>query len=335
MNVSSFLAGFLVALTCFSKVGLATQKKPSLTIAHVVAKETALGRSTDRIVESLNQAGFSAKAIHAITTLPGTTVAGEISGMQALKKDDIQMMFLSDGPCANVSTLCSFFTMPFLFNNTEHATTVADHASVMDAMNKDFEKSGLHLLAIYENGWRQMYSPDEQILSPEQIKGKHFRVMQSNAYMRFVSAMGGLPKPAPWPDVMELTRSRSVQVFEVPIQVFYTSKLYDVNKYITMSNHIYSVFYALVSTHFWNGLNATQKEKLKKIVWEERIRQRKGNEEDSSLIVDKLSKMKDVKVVTLTEAQRTKFKDATSGVFVEFKPKFPKELLSPLELGKK
>ena len=304
-------------------------------VSHVVTKDTALGRSVDSIVGALKQAGFAAKAHHEITTWPGLQVKGELAGMQAMKKDEISLLFLTDGPCANVAPKCTVFTMPFLFKNTEEATKFADNPEVMKALDEEFSKNGMKLLAIYENGWRQTYSPETLVTSPEQVKGKKFRVMQSPAYMKFVSSMGGLPTPSAWGDVYALTKAKTVFAFEAPLAIFFGNKLYDHNKNVTLTSHVYSVFYALVSEKRWNSLSEDQKNKVKKIVWEQRLKQRKDNAADEKKILEKLKAMDGVKIHEPTPAEFGVFKDTTKVVFEEFKSKYPAEILKAIEEARK
>jgi tripartite ATP-independent transporter DctP family solute receptor len=311
-----------------------SDKLKEVNIAHVVAKDTALGRSIDRIAKKLNEEGFKATSHHAITTWPGIQTKGEIAGMQALKSNQLQILFLTDGPCVNIAPSCAIFTMPFLFNDTAQAIRIADNKSVINSLDSEFQKNDMILLSIFENGPRQFYSKNKQILTPDDLKEKKFRVMQSSAYMRFVTSMGAIPNPTSWPDVKNATETGIVYAFEAPLQIFYSSDLHKINKYITVSNHIYSVFYALVGKTFWNSLDQIQKDKVRKIVWEERIRQRKENTEDEKKILEELKKTAGISVVQLNTSQRKPFKDTTKVVFDEFKPKFSEAILKALEAEK-
>lgn len=306
---------------------------PQLDIAMIIQKETPLGKSVSRIVDALNANGFKSKGHYSIAQWPGQKQSGEIGVMNAIKAGEVQMMMLSDGPCANIAPACSIFTMPFVLNGYEHAWKVADSKAVLDQIGGEFQKQGLRLIAIYENGWRHFFSPKETIKDPAQIKEKKFRVMQSSAYMKFVSSMDGIPTPTAWPDVYAQTKAGVVYGFEVPIPPFYTAKLYEVNKYLTLSEHMYSVFYALVSEQAWQKLTPAQRDTLTKIVWEERVRQRKENAVDSEEKLEALKKQ-GMTVYKLSAAERNNFKKATAPVWEEFKSKFSPEVIKAIEEAK-
>jgi tripartite ATP-independent transporter DctP family solute receptor len=303
----------------------------TIKIGHAIEKETPLGRSIDRIAEGLTKQGFQAEAKHKIAEWPGTNARGEMAILQALKKDELQMMFLSDGPCSNIAPKCGIFTMPFLFADSEAAYKAADSELILKEISSDFEKQGIHLLAIYENGWRQFFSPKETIKDPAQIKDQKFRVMQSPVYMSFATSMGGNPTPTAWSDVYNQTKAGIVYGFEGPVPAFYSAKLYEVNKHMTLTNHMYSVFYALVNEQTWKKLDGSQKEALRKVVWDERVRQRKENDDDYQDKIGAMKKMKDMKVHKPTAKEIAEFKKATTPVYEEFKAKLSPEVQAYLE----
>lgn len=314
----------------FLNVGLAGSANASdlsVKFGHAIEKETALGKSADRIIERLSKiSGVKGEAMHRVVEWPGVSTRGEIAIIQALKKNELQMAFLSDGPCSNIAPKCSLFTMPFIVNNPEQAYKLSDSDAVLKDIGSDFEKQGLHLLAVFENGWRQFYSSKELIKSPDQIKGQKLRVMQSPAYMAFATALGGSATPTAWPDVYKQTKAGIVHSFEVPVPPFFTAKLYEVNKNVTLTNHMYSVFYAVVNEQTWKALDDKKKEELKKIVWDERLKQRKENEHDNQSRIADLKKMKDMKVYTPSADELAKFKTATATVYEEFKSRYSNDV---------
>jgi TRAP-type C4-dicarboxylate transport system substrate-binding protein len=89
---------------------------------------------------------------------------------------------------------------------------------------------------------------------------------------------------------------------------------------------MYSVFYAVVNEQTWKALDDKKKEELKKIVWDERLKQRKENEHDNQSRIADLKKMKDMKVYTPTADELAKFKTATATVYEEFKSRYSNDV---------
>ena len=302
-----------------------------MNIAHVVGKQTALGQSVEKISEKLRKIGFTSNINHTIKEWPGVPMQGELAGMKAAEKGELQLLWVTDGPTANICPNCSIFTMPYLFANTAQATAFADNKATLQAIGKDLEKSGLHLLAIYENGWRQTFGVKENIKSPEQLKDKKFRVMQSPAYIRMVTSMGGVPNPTAWGDVYAAAKSGVLYAYEAPVNIYWAAKQYEVAPHMTETNHIYSVFFATVSKKVWDGLSADERKKIEDIIWEERTVQRAQNKKDADDLIKKMAKIPGFTDYKLTPQELAKFRDTTKVVFEDFKGKFDPEMLKAVE----
>jgi tripartite ATP-independent transporter DctP family solute receptor len=285
-----------------------------LKMASLVTADSALGAAMENIGNDAQKAGFEVSKDYSISTIPGTKGKGELAMMQAVSKGLYDLIFLTDGPCANIAPACAMFSIPYLFNDQEHATKVADNSAIIDHISKDFSKENMKLLAIYENGWRHVFSPVETVKSPDQLKDKKFRTMQSPIYLSFVNALGAKPNPTAWNDVYEVTKAKVVYAIEAPMTAFYESKLHETNKYVTLNHHVYSVFYAIVNKDYFEKLSKADQEVLQKTIWDNRVEQRRRNQEKEKIVMNSLEKTKGVVIYKPSPQEMEKFRQAGAKV---------------------
>lgn len=143
-------------------------------------------------------------------------------------------------PTARISGFCKelqIFDMPFLFPNKETAYKIFDGPEGKEILGA-LESSGIKGLAIYEDGFKQ-FTCNQKIEKASDFKGLKFRTMESAIIMEQFKAMGANPVPVDFGELYNALQQKTVDGQENPLVTIESVRLYEVQKYLLMSNHAY------------------------------------------------------------------------------------------------
>ena len=119
----------------------------------------------------------------------------------------------------------------------------------------ELEEAGLHGLGYMENGMRQLTNNKKEIHHPEDLNGMKLRTMQVQAHVDFWNSLGCSAEGSPF---SELYTNLSTGVFdgeENPIAHIFSQKFYEVQKYITISDHVFTAYVPVMTVDFWDSLS--------------------------------------------------------------------------------
>ncbi len=151
--------------------------------------------------------------------------------------------------------------LPFLFNGWEDAKAVYT-GEVGQYITKNLpEKAGLRCLAITVNGFRQ-FSSNKSMMSIEEMAGQRFRVPNVPHFLKMVEALNANPIAMPLTEVFTALEQDVVDGQENPYATIQTSSMYEVQKYVLESNHMFSPSHWVINEEFYQELTDEQKEVL-------------------------------------------------------------------------
>jgi len=165
----------------------------------------------------------------------------------------LDMMIAGQGVIANYEPKISAVGLPFLFAKDELVDSVLD-GPIGKEIAKDLPSRGLHLLAYWDNGFRQISNNRHPIFGPEDIKGLKIRVPVDRMSMSIIRTMGANPIPLPFAEVYISLQRGEIDGQENPIVNIYSAKLYEVQKYLTVINYKYESNPLIISEKTWRRL---------------------------------------------------------------------------------
>jgi C4-dicarboxylate-binding protein DctP len=118
------------------------------------------------------------------------------------------------------------------------------------------KKTGVRTLGVGENGFRNFTNRARPVKSPEDMKGLKIRTMENPAHMAMVKALGATPTPIAWGEVYMALQQGVVDGQENPVSVIEIGKFYEVQKYLTLDGHVYSVLPILMNDKLYTSLPA-------------------------------------------------------------------------------
>ncbi|WP_455483803.1 TRAP transporter substrate-binding protein [Haemophilus parahaemolyticus] len=144
--------------------------------------------------------------------------------------------------------------IPFIFKDREHVYKVLD-GEVGQGLLKDLEAQGLKGLAFWDVGFRAFSNSKHPVTKPEDIKGLKVRTNQNPMYIEAFKLLGGNPVPMPLAELYTALETRAVDAQEHPIGIFWSSKLYEVQKYLSLTNHGYTPLIVVMNKAKFDSLS--------------------------------------------------------------------------------
>jgi tripartite ATP-independent transporter DctP family solute receptor len=262
---------------------------------------------------------------------PNGQLGGDRQAIEAVQLGTIQMTIPAVAVLSGFEPKFQVFDLPFLFRDKKAAYAALDGA-LGQKLNALLLPIGLRNLAYAENGFRNITDNRGPIHKPEDLKGLKIRTMENPVHIATFKCLGANPTPMSFGELYTALQQKTVDAQENPIPLIYTTKFYEVQKYLTLSGHVYAATALLMNDKFFAGLPKD----LQKIVQEgaERYRteQRKMSDRQDREMLAQLKKA-GMEINELTPAEKQVFVRATQPVYGEFGDKIGKDLVDLARKG--
>lgn len=305
MQRKTFLIHSL-ALAAALFTGAASAQAVKLTLAHGTAldnpRHTAALKFAD-VVKAKSNGRIE-------VTVAGAAQLGDDAAMiTALRTGALDMSANSQGAVANVVPEYAAFGMPFLFASQAHAWKVMDGPAGKELAEKSAEK-GLVVLGYWDNGIRHMSNSKRPLLKPEDLKGMKMRTPPDAVTVDIMQALGAEAQQIKFAELYVALQQGVVDGQENPLVNIHASKLYEVQKFISLTGHKYEMTPFLMSKRTWDRLSDADRKAVQESAVEATALQRRlSQESDDKLIAD--LKAKGVRVDNVDKAA---FEKGTSAV---------------------
>ncbi len=203
------------------------------------------------------------------------SLGNETEILQQIQMNTIQMAIVTGGPFDTFEPITRVINYPFLFKDNAQADEILDGPLGAEVL-KSLEKSKMKGLCFSENGFRNLTNNKRPVNTPDDIKGLKIRVMSSTIHQAIWKALGANPTPMPWPIYTELEQG-VIDGQENPLWVMEVYKFYEIQKYMTMTRHVYSYHIDVASLDWWNGLDKKKQDLIQKTMHDAAVFQRQDN----------------------------------------------------------
>ncbi|QLF71516.1 TRAP transporter substrate-binding protein (plasmid) [Peteryoungia desertarenae] len=176
----------------------------------------------------------------------GGALGGDLQATQALRSGVQEAVVTSSSPLVGIEPALGVFDLPFLFANAQEAYQILD-GEFGDMMNEKLEAAGLINLAYWENGFRNLSNSVRPVTKWEDFEGMKVRVMQNNIFLDTFQNLGANATPMAFGEVFSALETKAIDAQENPYVTIDTSKFFEVQNYITETNHAYTPFLFLFS----------------------------------------------------------------------------------------
>jgi TRAP-type transport system periplasmic protein len=267
------------------------------------------GRAVKVFAEQVEKASGGKMKVRAIGA---AALGSDVQMQQALIGGAQEMMVGSTATLVGITKEMALWDTPFLFANAKEADAVLDGPVGQKVMAKLPEK-GLVGLAYWENGFRNLTNSKRPVTRLEDLEGIKLRVMQNNVYLDSFKMLGANAVPLPFSELFSALETKTVDGQENPYNTILSSKFYEVQKYVSVTNHVYSPWIVLVSKKWWDGLSKDEQKVLSDAARASRDFERKDTRDEAAKALADL-KGKGMQINELSPAETERMRDKLTRV---------------------
>ena len=181
-----------------------------------------------------------------VQVFPASQLGSERDMVEGLQLGSLEMTLTSTGSMGNFVPQVKLFNLPFLFKDRESCYRALD-GEIGTQIADRFVKVGIRSLGWYENGFRNITNSKVAVNSPADMKGIKIRVMEDDVFILTMKSLGASPLPMAFGELYTALEQKTVDAQENPLAVIYSSRFFEVQKYLAMTGHFYSLAVLLIS----------------------------------------------------------------------------------------
>ena len=267
------------------------------------------GRAVKLFAEQVEKASGGKMRVRAI----GAAALGPDTQMQqALIGGAQEMMVGSTATLVGITKEMALWDTPFLFNSAKEADIILD-GPIGEKVKARLQDKGLVGLVYWENGFRNLTNSKRPVTKLEDLDGIKLRVMQNNVFLDSFRSLGANAVPLPFSELFSALETGAVDGQENPFNTILSSKFDEVQKYLTVTNHVYSPWIVTVSKKWWDGLSPAEQKILTDAARASRDFERKDTREEAVRALAEL-KAKGMRVNELSPAEAARMRDKLTRV---------------------
>ena len=318
LKLKIVLASALLAL------GLGAQAAPVvIKFSHVVAADTPKGKASEFFAK---KAGELTKGAVKVEVYANSALYKDKEEMEALQIGSVQMLAPSLAKFGPLGVKeFEAFDFPFMFDDTAELHKVTQGPAGAALLAK-LEPKGIKGLAYWDNGFKS-FSANFPVKAPADLKGKKLRIQSSKVLEEQIRSVGGIPQVMAFSEVYQALQTGVVDGTENPISNFYTQKMHEVQKHLTLTNHGYLGYAVIVNKKFWDGLPADVRGQLEQAMKEATVYANKIAQDENDQALEGVKKSGKTAVYAPTKEERDAFKKAMTPVHAKMADRVGKETL--------
>jgi len=246
--------------------------------------------------------------------------------IEMLREGTLEMTFPSLPTLAGFDKRFMIFDFPFLLKDERIADRII-HGNFVRKLLDMLEPYGFYGLTLAENGFRDMTNSHHAITRLEDFKGLKIRTMQNALHIDTWKALGAEPVPLPFAKLYNAMRSKEVDGQENPITTIYGDKFYEVQKYLTLTHHVYSPFVLLFSKKLWDKIPAEDKPVIQQAAKEGALYTAEVNRKRKDEYLAELEK-KGMCIGQISAAEMARIQEAVKPVIDKYKNEIGLDLVN-------
>lgn len=234
-----------------------------------------------------------------VQLFPNRQLGDERQMLEGMRFGTVDAGVITNAVIGQIEPAFSVNDLPFLFASEEQAHKALDGALGTD-LGKRVESKGIVALGYMEGGFRNMINNKRPVSAPVDIQGVKYRVMQNPIYIDMFNSLGGAAVPMAWGETFTAVQQGTIDGLEIPLAVIEANKYYEVTKFLSLTNHTYSMIGLMVSKRTLDKLTPEQRAAVIAAGKAATIQQRTTVKADTKGILTKLEKS-GMKVNTISD----------------------------------
>ncbi|WP_028470143.1 TRAP transporter substrate-binding protein [Neptunomonas japonica] len=297
-----------------------------IKFSHVVAENTPKGQMALKF-KALVEERLAGKV--EVDVFPSSQLFGDNKVLEAMLLGDVQLAAPSLSKLQKYTKQLQIFDLPFLFKDMESVERFQQGPDGQKLLSS-LESKGLVGLGYLHNGMKQL-SASNPLKVPADAAGRKFRIMTSDVLQAQFEAIDAVPLKKPFSEVFTLLQTQAIDGQENTWSNIYSKKFFEVQPFITESNHGVLDYLVVTSAEFWMSLDKELQVEVKKalddaIAYGNGIAAEKASQDKQQIIDSKRSE-----VVNLTDAERQQWVNAMKPVWAQFEEEIGADLIKAAE----
>ncbi|MGR3756088.1 MAG: TRAP transporter substrate-binding protein [Tranquillimonas sp.] len=252
MKLASFTTAAAVSALL---AGQALAAETTLKFGHVGNPGSLFEATANKFAECVN--GASGDKVE-VQVFGASQLGNDKELLQKLKLNQVDFA-LPSSVMSSVSDVFGIFEMPYIIKDRDHMRRV--QAEMMDSFQQAAEDKGYHIVGLAENGFRNITNNVRPINKPEDLKGVKLRTPNGAWRVKMFQEYGANPTPMAFSDVFTALQTGVIDGQENPYAQIASAKFQEVQKYLSITGHVYTPAYILTSKKAWDkwddGVKAT------------------------------------------------------------------------------
>ncbi|MYZ43433.1 TRAP transporter substrate-binding protein [Schauerella aestuarii] len=298
------------------------QAQSTLRMAYALSTSSHYGAGGNAFAKSLEN---SSAGKYKVQQFANSALGGEREVIEGLQLGTIDLAIVSTGATLNFVPETGVFDIPFLLRDLPHARAVLDGPTGQNMLAK-FPKRGLIALAWGEQGFRHLTNNVRPVATPADAKGLKIRTTENPIHIAAFRQIGILPTPMAWPEVATALQQGTIDGQENPLSVITSAKLSQIQKYLSLTGHVYGPALVLMSPSVYDGLSDKEKAAFQQAGKDSARAMRDYVDAIEINGVEQLKK----EGMQVTEVDRDAFAKAVEPAYPEYYKKFDKALIQSI-----
>lgn len=285
----------LTAVLCIMLFAAAATAAPKeFAIANDSTDDTVTGLMTQKLKEVLEA---KSKGAFKVATFPNSQLGSDREITQSCQNGELAFVVQNTAPQVNFVPKAAVFDLPNLFPNKKVARAALD--KFQRDIEPEYAKAGIIMLGFGDQGFRVL-SSNKAINKIEDFKGLKLRTMENKYHVQYWQSLGANPTPLPFSELYLALQQGTVTGQENPYEVIVATKLYEVQKYVIDTNHLFHTITIIMSKNIYDQLTPEEQKLVRDaarevIVW--------GREQADKRHADRVAILKknNVQIIKLNE----------------------------------
>ena len=316
----------LLAVSLFG-VAVSTLAQPPIVIkfSHVVAVDTPKGKAAELFAK---RAGELTNGAVKVEVYANSTLYRDKDEMEALQLGAVQMLAPSLAKFGPLGVKeFELFDLPYSTEDLHKVTQGALGASLLAKLVSKSIKG----LAFWDNGFKS-FSANRPLRTADDFKGLKMRIQSSKVLEAQMRSLGALPQVMAFSEVYQALQTGLVDGTENPHSNLYTQKMFEVQKFMTLTNHGYLGYAVITNKKFWDGLPSRVRLQLEQAMKEATVYANRIAQEENDSALAKVSESGKTQIHTPTAAERSELKRAMIRTHREMASRIGKETIEAIYL---
>jgi len=265
-----------------------------------------------------------------VEIFPSGQLGADATVISSIQTGDIEMTVLNIGALVQFADYLNVMSVPFAFPNHEVAFNVLDGEFGQYISDRMEEEMGVIGLGFWDSLDFRQLSTNRPVRTPSDLSGIRLRTMENQIQIAIWQALGASPTPITFAELYTALQQGTVDAQENPIEIFTMMRFYEVQDYMTLTNHLFQTAHAIVSPQFYYSLPPDLQEVVRDAVRTGIEFQRTEFMADYEQFIETLIE-NGIEIIELTDEEWASFVDAASPVTDSIRERVGDELVDRLQ----